>query len=151
MNEVIKDLQIVGYESLGATKKRGQISAYLRKQGFIDLGRGIWLGFRNEYAVSGLCIDGSSSDTYISTFILPAFDRLDFLSLSLGDRVVHCTLARNTRDECEQAVNAYLKLFNIRSAADLIRNLYVRQVTGHYPIWVRYICKLEAVRDFVPV
>ncbi len=148
MNELRKTLQILAHDSLGAAKKRRQISACFRKQGFINLGKGTWLGFRNKDVVSGLSIDGPPWDTYISTFILPAFDRLEFVSLSLGGRVVHCSLDRDTREECEQAVNSYIaNLSNERSATDLIRYLDVRQVTGHYPIWVRYICYLSLL-DF---
>lgn len=144
MNDLSKGLRILARDALGAAKKRKQISACLSKKGFISLGKGTWLGFRNRDVVSGVCIEGSPLDTYISTFILPAFDRHEFVNLSLGYRVVHCSLDRDFREECEQAVNSYVgDISAVRSATDLIRNLDVRRVAGHYPIWVRYICYLR--------
>ncbi len=135
-------------KALGASKKRRQISAFLKKQGFISLGKGGWLGFRNRDIVSGFVVVGSPLDTYISTFILPAFDRHEFITWALGDRVVHCSLTRDTQEECEQAVDSYVAdMSNVRSATDLIVYLDARQIKGHYPIWVRYLCYLR-LSDF---
>jgi hypothetical protein len=144
MNDLSKALRILARDSLGASRKRRQISAFLKKQGFISLGKGTWLGFRNRDVVSGIIIDGPPLDTYIETFILPAFDRREFVSWSLGDRVVHCSLDKDTQEECEQAFNSYIAdMSAVRSATDLLRYLDIRQVTGHYPIWCRYICYLR--------
>jgi len=148
MNDLSKSLRILARDSFGASRKRRQISSFFKKQGFISLGKGTWLGLRNRDVVSGIVIDGSPLDTYIATFILPAFDRHEFVPLSLGDRVVHCSMDRDTQEECEQALNSYVaNISAVRSATDLIRYLDLRQVTGHYPIWVRYICYLS-LSDF---
>jgi hypothetical protein len=110
----------------------------------MPLGKGRWLGFRNRDVVSGFLMEGSPLDTYISTFILPAFDRHEFVSWSLGDRVVHCSLNRDTQEECRQAVDCYVAdVSKVRSSTDLATYLNARQIQGHYPIWVRYICHLR--------
>jgi len=148
MNKISKALRLLARNSLGASKKRRQISAFLKKKGFISLRKGVWLGFRNRDIVSGIVINGPPFDTYIETFILPAFDRLESVRLSLGDRIVHCSLDRDTQEECEQAFNSYVAdISAVRSANDLIEYVDTHQVTGDYPIWVRYICYLRQL-DF---
>jgi hypothetical protein len=148
VTDLAKNLRLLAHDAVGAAKKRRQISSCLKKYGLISLGKGAWLAFRNKDIVSGFIIEGSPLDTYISTFILPAFDRHKFVSWSLGSRVVHCSLDTNTQAECGQAVDSYMtNLFDIRSATDLVNYLDEHQVTGHYPIWVRYICYLEQL-DF---
>jgi hypothetical protein len=143
MNDLMKGLRLLARDSLGAAKKRRQISTFLKEWGFVYLGKGGWLGFRNRDVVSGLIIEGSPLDTYITTFLLPAFDRLEFVSWSLGERVVNCSLDRDTQEECEQALESYAAgTFKVRSATDLIRYLDACETAGHYPIWVRYICYL---------
>ena len=148
MTDLSENLRLLARDALGASKKRRQISAFLKKRGFISLGKGGWLGFRNRDVVSGLLIEGSPLDTYISTFILPAFDKREFITWALGDRVVHCSLNKDTQEECEQAVESYVAdISKVRSSTDLIAYLDARQIKGHYPIWVRYICHLSLL-DF---
>lgn len=148
MTTSVKGLGDLARDAIGEAKKRRQISSCLKKNGFLYLGKGAWLGFRNRDIVSGFIIEGSPLDTYISTFILPAFDERKFVSWSLGGRVVHCSLDRGTQEECEQAIASYAAdISKINSPAELIRYLDARQVKGHYPIWVRYICYLR-LADF---
>jgi hypothetical protein len=92
--------RLLAKEALGAAKKRRQINAFFKKQGFISLGKGAWLGSRNRDVVSGFLIDGSPLDTYIETFILPAFDKHEFITWALGNRVVHCSPDTDTQEEC---------------------------------------------------
>ncbi len=136
--------RLLGKEALQAAKKRRQINAFFKKQGFISLGKGAWLGFRNRDVVSGCLITGSALDTYIATFILPAFDRHEFITWGLGNRVVHCSPDTDTQEECKLALNVYrTEMSNVRSSTDLVSYLDTRQIEGHYPIWVRYICYLK--------
>jgi hypothetical protein len=144
VNDLSKSLRLVAHDALSAAKKRRQISACFKKQGFIALGKGGWLGFRNQDIVSGFVVEGSPLDTYISTFVLPAFDRRDFITWGLGGRVVPCDLQRDTHEECKQAVDSYTASISIvRSATDLINYLGAQQPKGHYPIWVTYLCYLR--------
>jgi hypothetical protein len=148
MNNLSKGLHILAHDALGASKKRRQISAFFKKQGFLSLGRDAWLGFRNRDLVSGILVEGSPLDTYVSTFILPAFDRHEFITWALGGRVVHCSPDRDTQEECEQAVDSYVAdISKVRSSIGLMTYLDARQVKGHYPIWTRYICYLRLL-DF---
>ncbi|WP_109488596.1 hypothetical protein [Occallatibacter savannae] len=144
MTNLSRSLSLLARGALEASKKRRQISVFLKKQGFISLGKGGWLGFRNRDIVSGFVIEGSPLDTYISTFVLPAFDRHTFVSWCLGDRLVHCSFDRDSQEECEQAVNSYAAdISKIKSATELAAHLDAGQIGGHYPIWVRFICYLR--------
>jgi hypothetical protein len=91
--------RLLANDALKAAKKRRQINAFFKKQGFISLGKGAWLGFRNKDVVSGCLFNGSPLNTYIETFLLPAFDRQEFLNLALGNRVVHCSPDTDTQEE----------------------------------------------------
>jgi hypothetical protein len=136
--------RLLAKKALGAAKKRREINDFFKKQGFLSLGKGAWLGFRNRDVVSGCLIDGSPLDTYVETFILPAFDRHEFITWALGNSVVHCSPDTDTQEECEQAVNVYrTEMSNVGSSTDLVSFVDTRQIEGWYPIWVRYICYLR--------
>lgn len=136
--------RLLAKEALGASKKRSQVNVFFKKQGFMSLGKGAWLGFRNRDIVSGCLITGSPLDTYIATFILPTFDKHEFITWALGNRVVHCSSDTNTQEECKLALDVYrTDMSNVSSSTDLVTYLDTRQIEGHYPIWVRYICYLK--------
>ena len=140
----INGLRILAHVALGSAKKRRQISGIFKKSGLIALGKGAWLGHRSKDVVSGFVIEGSALDTYISGFILPAFDRHKFVNLSLGDRIVNCEIDGNTQSECKTSIDYYIEnLSHIQSSNDLIEDICGRNVKGHYPIWVRYISYLR--------
>lgn len=141
MSGPLEQIKLVSSELLSAAVKRRKISGCLRKRGFVSLGKGAWLGHRGDDVVSGLLLEGSPSDTYISSFILPIFDELKFVSWSLGRRIVHCSANGNTEDECQRAVCEYLReIAPVNSSNKLIEYLDVQCISGFYPIWVRYIC-----------
>jgi hypothetical protein len=147
MANVQQNLRRLGEDALGSAKKRRQISRCMKANGFLSLGKGAWLGFRSEDVVSGFLIEGSPLDTYISAFVLPAFDRLKFVSWSLGQRVVHCSIEGDTEVECDEAFAFYKKyLGSVRTSRDLLKYIDDRGVKGHYPIWVRYLCYLKELR-----
>jgi len=137
-------IRLVSADLISAAIKRRAIARVLEKNGFLHLGKGGWLGFRGRDAVSGLSIEGSPSDTYISSFILPTFDELHFVGLSLGRRLVHCSHDSSAERECESAVAAYRsELLPIRSAADIVKYLDDSKKDGFYSIWTRYLCFLR--------
>jgi hypothetical protein len=138
--------RLLANDALGAAKKRRQINAFFKKQRFMSLGKGAWLGFRNGDVVSGCLITGSLLDTYIATFIVPAFDRHEFITWALGSRVVNCSPDTDTHEECRQAVGVYrTAVSSVRSSTDLVTYVDTLQIEGYYPIWVRYICYLRSL------
>lgn len=149
MTGLEENLRVVIRDVAGSAKKRRQISSFLKKKGFIPLGKGGWLGFRNDEIVSGFVVEGSPMDTYISTFILPSYDKHTFITWGLGDRVVRCSLDADTNVECEKAIDDYAAdIFQVRSSLSILNYLDSHDVMGHYPIWVRYISYLKN-KDFI--
>ena len=136
--------RLLGKQALGVARERRQINAFFKKQGFISLGKGAWLGFRNKDVVSGCLVDGPPLDAYIETFLLPAFDRHEFITWALGNRVVNCSPDMDTQEACRLALNVYrTEMSNLRSSTDLVTYVDSHQKEGWYPIWVRYICYLR--------
>ncbi|BCI69400.1 hypothetical protein SPKIRA_02300 [Sphingomonas paucimobilis] len=147
MSGSLKQIKLNSAEILGAAKKRRQVGSILRKRGFISLGKGGWLGFRGDDVVSGLLVEGSPSDIYISSFVLPVFDELTFITWALGRRIVHCSASDNAASECNRAVSEYrAEIATIASPAELIGYLKNQNIGGFYPIWVRYLCYLREGR-----
>lgn len=147
MSSSLEQIKLISGEIISAAKKRRQVGSILRKRGFISLGKGGWLGFRGDYVVSGLLVEGSPSDTYISSFVLPVFDELKFITWALGRRIVRCSANDNAANECDRAISEYrTKIATIASPAELIRYLDSQNIGGFYPIWVRYLCYLREGR-----
>lgn len=139
-----ENVQRLAQDAVGSAKKRRQIARCMKKSGLQSLGRGGWLAFRGADVVSGFLMEGSPLDTYITTFLLPSFDRRTFVSWSLGQRIVHCSLDGNTEVECEKAFSFYREnLSTVRNSGDLIRYMDDREIKGNYPIWVHYLCLLR--------
>lgn len=144
MNELKENLLTMMRELKDSAIKRRQISYFFKKKKFISLKKGAWLGFRNNDIVSGFIVEGSPMNTYISTFILPAYDKHVHITWGLGDRIVHCSLDVNTNEQCEKAIDYYLThIFEVRSSSSLLHYLDSYDIQGHYPIWVRYISYLK--------
>jgi hypothetical protein len=143
-----KNLQVLAHDAVNVAKKRKQIAKCLKANGFAFLGRGRWLGHRSRDIVSGFVTGGPVLDTYISTFVLPAFDKHEFVTWALGERIVHCSNDVSAEIECDQAVGCYRKnMSNIASSTDLIKYIDNHNISGHYPIWVNYISYLR-IFDF---
>lgn len=103
--------------------------------------------------VSGFAIDASPTHIYMWTFILPAFDKLDFLHMSLGDRIL---------DFNEESVNfetllsQHPELFSIQDADQLLLYLDRRNPPGDYATWTRLLClvrlgRFEEVNEILPL
>lgn len=148
MDNEINSIANIIENSLEYSNRRKKISKLFMIIGLQNLGKGRWLALRNRSVVSGFIIDGASNGSYISTFILPSFDRSDFITWALGDRVVDCSLDKDYKEECDFAISSYKKLLhNINSTEKLIDYLYHRPIQGNYPKWCKYICYLDLM-DF---
>ena len=111
-----------------------------KKAGFYPSGDFL-IGLRNSEIISGLAIDSAPSSTYLWTFILPAFDDLSFLHMSLGKRVATCG---PTADCLDAASNEYATtIFNIRTAKELEEYIHVQVAESGYSRWARYLCYLK--------
>ncbi len=148
MNSAPTNLRELFAVAAGAAMKRRKLSKGLAARGFVPLGRGAWLGLKSYEVASGLIITGSPLEAYLSTFVLPTFDRHNFVTWALGRKVVDCSLDVDAQAECEAASDRYLAdLGHVRGAGELVKYLDDRNVSGWYPVWVKYLAAAKAA-DF---
>lgn len=134
------ELRALAEVALAAKQKRAKISRIFKKSGLISLGSGAWLGHRSRDVVSGIVINGSRFETEIVGFILPAFNKLEFINLTLGNTIIRCESEADTEKECEEAIACYIETYShIKSLPDLLKYIDVLEDQGWYDIWVRYI------------
>ena len=130
-------LDNVRYSSLiMMTSREKQIKSAARKAGFHVAGNFIVV-FRSEDVISGMVIDVAPSTTYLWIFILPMYDDLPFLHMTLGDRVAVC----DGQNDCfSKAYEDYRqKLGDVKLASDVVAYLDENGIEGDYSRWVRYL------------
>ena len=130
-----------------ATSRSNKIKRIAKKSGMAVSGNFL-IGLHNDDVVSGLAIDSPPSSTYLWIFILPTYDSLKFLHMTLGDRVASCD-GGDEVDSCfTDALNKYRSIFSkITSASDIYAYLDSRGSSGDYSNWVKYL-SLIRVGDF---
>ena len=80
----------------------------------------------SEDVVSGLAIDAAPASTYLWTFVLPTYDNLPFLHMTLGERVA----TFGSGDDCfGDAYETYRQsLDGVTTADDLLKYLDLRKI-----------------------
>ncbi|QIG79934.1 hypothetical protein [Stakelama tenebrarum] len=120
--------------------EKNRIKSVARKIGFHDKGDFL-VRARSKDIIAGLAIDGAPSSTYVWTFLLPAFDDLEFMHMSLGARVVNlATLEQPLEESLKDAWDA---ISPIRDAERLIAYLDAEGIGGEYAEWTRFICLIR--------
>lgn len=142
-NEIMQASTIASQLITSSSKKR-TITHLLKKAGFRSLGKGSWLGFKGNDVISGLMIEGSPTDIYITSFIIPSFDETTFVNWSLGNRIVNCSPSKDAKEEFEGAFSYYkTHLYSVKNSLDLISYINDNKIDGFYATWVKYICYLR--------
>jgi hypothetical protein len=116
--------------------------------GFRTLGP-YYIGTCNRDVLSGYALDAPPGGVYISRFILPAYDRIDFLHMALGKRIAQ--FSGNEAASDSTGLHLLLKndwrLFSdARDCQSLLAYLDREQVEGDYYQWTRYLTYVR-VRD----
>jgi len=102
------------------------------------------IGTRNKDIMSGLAIDATPSSIYIWTFVLPSFDDVTFMHMSLGERVVDLGLSDYPLDHSLE--NAWNYISFIKDTRQIIDYLEKENIVGEYAVWVRFICMIRLAR-----
>jgi hypothetical protein len=132
---------------LTAASSRSQISKMLKKSGFLSLGKGNWLGFKSDAVISGLKLEGSPSKTYVSSFILPLYDRNPFIHWSLGRRLLEIAPEKSLAQQVEIAIDHYREeTLPVEEPTDLLAFLNKHNVDGGYAIWAAFVSLLKLKR-----
>lgn len=118
-----------------------KIFAKAKDLGFCRKGNFL-IGCVNEDLISGLAVDAAPSETYLWTFIVPRFDDLHFLHMSLGARMRISDWV--TTDAGEVAADAWAKISFIKTSGQLIEYLEEQALRGEYADWARLLCSIRS-------
>ena len=100
-----------------------------------------YLGVCNDSVISGYCIDAPPSAIYICRFILPSYDNIEFLHLSLGKRLltVPQTGSEESFDLSDFLRRDWSEFSRINDSESLLRYIDAEQLDGTYSLWARYL------------
>lgn len=126
------------------TSQKNVIRRSAKTRGMRVVGNFLIAAHTNDI-VSGLAIDAGRNFSYLWTFILPTYDRLSFLHMGLGERVVAWEPKSDEvmDDVLGRALDAYRQEFEyVETASDLLGYFDNKKWVDQYPLypyWVRYI------------
>lgn len=114
--------------------------------GFRKLG-GFYFGTCNAEVISGYALDAPPRGLYIWRFILPAYDRIDFLHMALGKRIAQ--FPRTEADLSSTDIRLLLKtdwenFSNARDCQSLLAYLDREQLRGDYSQWAIYLTYIRS-------
>jgi hypothetical protein len=125
----------------GAVNKKAVAKVLSSLPGFRKLGS-FYIGACNQEVISGYALDSPPGGVYVWRFILPAYDRIDFLHMSLGERIAQFPRNRDASDSTDLDVllkNDWQDFSNARDCRSLMAYLDRKQVVGDYCQWTRYL------------
>lgn len=125
-----------------------EIKRYAKKAGMRVAGNFLVVT-QTEDVVSGIAIDSAPSITYLWAFVLPTYDKLIYLHMTLGERIG----TWEKRESCDQKVSAALEIYsskleNVRSANDLLSYVSCRGLSSDYANWVKFLSYIR-IADFL--
>jgi hypothetical protein len=120
-----------------------RIRSAAKRLGFYNAGNFL-IGRKTKDIVSGFAIDAAPGAVYVWTFILPRFDEISFLHMSLGERVIDLSASDYSVEDGLK--NAWKALADVAGAERLIDYLDGHDIRGEYATWVRFICLIRLGR-----
>jgi hypothetical protein len=109
-----------------------------------------YIGVCNREVISGYVLDAPPGEISIWRFIVPAYDKLEFLHMSLGSRVVQFALDENAPVTTElglQLKNDWQSFSSTQDCRTLLTYLDQERVEGDYCRWTRYLTHVK-IGDF---
>jgi hypothetical protein len=109
--------------------------------GFRKLGS-FYIGTCNQEVISGYALDAPPGGVYISRFILPAYDRIDFLHMGLGKRIAQFLRHGAASDSTDLDLllkNDWQDFSSAYDCRSLMAYLDREKVVGDYCQWTRYL------------
>lgn len=106
-----------------------------------------FLGTCNSEVLSGYALDAPPSGIYISRFVLPAFDRIEFLHMGLGTRIAQFSQTKSTLNSDDLSLllkNDWQRLSIVRDCQSFVTYLDSEQVEGDYCQWAKYLAYIRA-------
>ncbi|MFT4046602.1 MAG: hypothetical protein QM661_07875 [Solimonas sp.] len=124
-------------------RKLARLPGFKKKDGF-------YFGTCNDDVMAGYCIDAPPSCIYICRFVIPTYDDIDFMHMSLGGRILN--LPRNDSNNESIDIAGFLRqdwseFSKLSDRKHLIAYLDREGFQGVYALWTRYITHIRN-RDF---
>jgi hypothetical protein len=104
----------------------------------------------SDDVLSGYALDVPPSSFYLSSFVLPAYDKHDFLHLSLGERIISASREGATEDDVIAAIeNDWRKFSKIRDPSSLLGWMEIEHHREPYERWATLLtlCRLGRLND----
>lgn len=116
---------------------KNKVKAVAKELGFSPHGNFL-IGTFSDDVISGFSMDFSPSSSYLWTFILPRFDNISFLHLSLGRRIAELSEEKGLLDEILQ--QRWVHLSQVKTAEQLLSYIEFGHFEGDYEKWARLLC-----------
>jgi hypothetical protein len=113
--------------------------------GFKNAG-GFYFGICNREVISGYVLDAPPGGLYIWRFILPIYDRIDFLHMALGKRIAQFSPNETASSPTDVALllkHDWEGFSNVRDCQSLLAYLDREQLEGDYSQWARYLTHIR--------
>lgn len=110
---------------------------------------GYYIGTCNREVVSGYALDAPPGGIYIWRFVVPAYDRIDFLHMNLGGRIAQ--FSRSEADSRSNDLGILLKndwqsFANVRDCQSLLAYMEQEKCEGDYCQWATYLTYVRTGR-----
>lgn len=122
-------------------KKEAAAKVLSRLPGFRKVGS-YYIGTCNRDVISGYSLDAPPGGIYISRFILPTYDKIEFLHMGLGRRVAlfpRNAAASGSTDLSLLLGRDWQHFSGARDCQSLVTYLDRERVEGDYCQWVKYL------------
>jgi hypothetical protein len=107
---------------------------------------GFYIGTCNRDVIAGYALDAPPRGLYVWRFVLPAYDRIELLHMTLGKRLAQ--FSRNEDDSRLKDLDLLLKndwqaFSSVRDCKSLLTYMEQEQCVGDYNQWVRYLTHVK--------
>jgi hypothetical protein len=121
--------------------KKSVVEVLSTLPGFRNVG-GFHIGLCNPQVISGYAVDAPPGGIYVWRFILPVYDRVEFLHMSLGKRIARFSGSQTNSSLTDLELllaNDWQGFSSVRDCQSLLSYLDRERVEGEYGEWTRYL------------
>jgi len=102
-----------------------------------------YVGLCNDDVLSGYCLDTTPRASYVWRFILPSFDRIEYLHLALGERILTVECDAELADLGNEVLRDWQRFSVVCNRGLLVDHLAEIGGGGLYGTWVRYLVHIR--------
>jgi len=130
---------------LGGAMNKGAVANVLARVGALKRNGSFYIGTCNDAVIAGYALDAPPSAIYIWKFVLPTYDDIEFLHLSLGRRIMTLTQTDGTNpEELDGFIRRDWRQFSeVSNVENLVDYIETEGFEGTYADWVRYLTHIK--------